>query len=222
MLTPPVNPFAPEQYRAFQWVIDTLREHDRQLLLTGTNADNAGLQLNGSIDQLNRSVDELNATVTGLSSAQETLAATVAELTNRATHQVSPSSLTVSGNATVAPFPSSSRSFSFPAPQGGRRSAILAFSCELTSSSSSIAASIFPELFQDTARIWGGEPAQVPRMTSAPAGWTESVNGFAAVRVPAGSAPSFTFRMHRVGFQSTSTTITASNMQAVLMYGDIY
>lgn len=157
-----------------------------------------------------------------VSAQQATLGLTVTELASRSTHQVSPASISVTGNATVAPFPTATRSFSFPAPAGGRRTAILIFSCEYSSSSSTISANIFPEILQGSATTWRGSSVPVPAATSAPADWVPTTSSFASVLIPAGANPEFTFRIHRVGFQTTTTTITASNMQAVLIYGDRY
>lgn len=157
-----------------------------------------------------------------VSAQQATLGLTVTELASRSTHQVSPASISVTGNATVAPFPTATRSFSFPAPAGGRRTAILIFSCEYSSSSSTISANIFPEILQGSVTTWRGSSVPVPAATSAPANWVPTTSSFASVLIPAGTNPEFTFRIHRVGFQTTTTTITASNMQAVLIYGDRY
>lgn len=184
--------------------------------------DNGLRAQGGQLSVVASQIDTVAAQQQVLALQQTAISSTVNELSSRSTHQVSPANISVSGNATVAPFPTASRSFTFPAPAGGRRTAILIFSCEYTSNSSTISANIFPEILQGGSTTWRGASVPVPAATSAPANWVPTTSSFASVQIPAGVSPEFTFRIHRVGFQSTSTTITASNMQAVLIYGDIY
>ncbi|QIK61793.1 hypothetical protein G7068_16130 [Leucobacter viscericola] len=77
MLAPPQNTFDREQYRLIDWVIGTIREHDRLLGLSASLSGNTNLELNGSIDQLNRSVDQLNTTVAEVVSLVKNLPVTV-------------------------------------------------------------------------------------------------------------------------------------------------
>lgn len=188
--------------------------------------DNNQVQLSQKVDNGLRATGGQLAVISSqieLVTAQQTVIGdTVTELSSRSTHQVSPASIAVDGSATIPPFPTASREFSFPAPQGGRRSAILIFSCEYTSSSSTISANIFPEILQGGVTTWRGSSVPVPAATSAPPNWVPTTSSFASVLVPADTSPSFTFRIHRVGFQDIRTIITASNMQAVLIYGDRY
>lgn len=164
----------------------------------------------------------LSGQIDTLTTQQAEVRSAVTELSSRSTHQVSPANISVSGNATVAPFPTASRNFSFPAPAGSRRTALLVFSCEYSSNSSTVSANIFPEILQGGVTTYRGASVPVPAATSAPPNWVPTTSFFASVLVPSEVSPEFTFRIHRVGFQSTSTTITASNMQAVLIYGDTY
>lgn len=188
---------------------------EKSIVQVSQKLDNGLRAVGGQLAVMGTQIDALTSQTVVIGNA-------VTELSSRSTHQVSPASISVTGNATVAPFPTASRVFSFPAPATGRRTAILIFSCEYTSSSSTVSANIFPEILQGGVTTWRGSSVPVPAATSAPANWVPTTSSFASVLVPADTSPEFTFRIHRVGFQSTSTTITASNMQAVLIYGDIY
>ncbi len=147
---------------------------------------------------------------------------TLAELGARMSETIQPGDLTVTGNATTNPFPTASRALAFPAPQGGRRAAVLTFSGMLTNSGSgSDAVTAFVEVVHAGTRVWTGE-ANVPRMTSAPAGWSEQVAGAVTIRVPSGASPALSIRLHRVGFTGTITTLALSEIVATLTYGGIY
>ena len=154
-----------------------------------------------------------------LTNQQATVQSTVSELSNRSSHNTSPANLSVSGNATVPPFPTATRTFTLPAPNT-QRSAILGFSAGLTNTGGSTTpVRAYVELLFG-ATVVGRWDGSVPLATSAPTGWLETVNLFSFITVPSGSDPSFSVRIHRVGFTATSTTLTINNMTAFIQYGD--
>lgn len=172
----------------------------QSLLINGNNR-----ALSGQMGVLSRQLERLQSNVT--------------ELQSRTTTQVTPDDLTVSGSS-AAPH-SATRLFSFAAPQGGSRAAILTFSCTYTASDV-VESNVFPELYFGANRIWGGSSTAVPQLMSAPAGWTNSTSAVVAVNIPAGISPTFTFILNRVTFSAATTSVTAINMNAVLTYGDKY
>lgn len=175
------------------------------------------------LKQQQRSIADIQrptGTERGLAIANLTLA--VAELQARQSITVFPANLAVSGNATVAPFPSATRDLDFAAPVGGRRTAVLTLGGLLTNSggvSNSVQA--FVEILHNGTRVWGTD-SSVPKPTSAPSGWAEQVAAAVTVRVPAGAPPQLQVRIHRVGFTSTVTTLTLSQITATLTYGATY
>lgn len=182
---------------------------DIRLSLLGLNRASAG-----QLGVVGRQLDELER-------QQLEIEANVAELQARSTHFDSPANLSVTGNATTAPFPSATRNFSFPAPTGGRRAAVLTFSWDYTNSGSSTV-SAYADIRQGSTIIWQSPQGQsVPWGASAPPGWSPGASGLASVRVPAGGS-TFSLRIHRVGFQTTTTTLSATNISAVLQYVDRY
>lgn len=158
----------------------------------------------GQFGVLSRQIEELNGQVT--------------ELTARRTMSVTPADLSVTGNATITPLPSATRTFDFPAPDDSR-AGVLLVSATFTNSNNTQTARAFVEiLFQSQVILrWDGA---VPNNASAPAGWTESMSVARSITIPSGTAPVFTIRVSRLGFTTTTTTITMNNISATLQYGD--
>lgn len=222
--------------RAIEDAVRTLgrRTDNQELASDGQNRAAAGqLGVVGrQIDRINETVDRLNATVTRLDSTVNrldttvdrldatvnTLNTTVTELQNRKTLSTSPAALSVSGNATVPPLPSATRNFSFTAPNV-RRAATLIVSATFSNSNNAHTARAFVEiLFQGVVILrWDGA---VPGTLSSPPGWAETMSVARSITVPSGTNPAFTIRMYRLGFTSTSTTLTMENISASLQYGD--
>lgn len=147
------------------------------------------------------------------------LQSAVAELDARKSQVFVASNLAVTGSATVNPFPSAVRELEFSAPAGGTRSGVLTVSGLLTNSGSpSNAVQAFVEILLRGSRVWAGE-ASVPRMTSAPAGWSEQISATVTIRAEANTPPPLSVRMYRVGFTSASTTLLLSDLTATLAYG---
>ena len=142
----------------------------------------------------------------------------ISELTNRKTLTVTPADLSVTGKATVTPLPSATRVFAFPATDVNR-SGLLIVSATFVNSNNAHTARAFVEVLQGSTVImrWDGA---VPNATSSPAGWAETMSVARAISVTSGSNETFTIRMSRLGFTSTSTTLTMENINATILYGD--
>lgn len=147
----------------------------------------------------------------------------VTELQARSMMSVSAANLAVSGNATTTPFPTATRSWTFPAPVGGRRKGLLAANWDyINSGGLTNTVSAFSELLQDGVVIWSSRGGvSVPYPTSSPGAWPVAETAAIPVDVPAAGS-TFGLRIHRVGFSSTTTTLTARNIAATLSYGDRY
>lgn len=158
-----------------------------------------------------------------LEGQQITLAATVAELDARRMVFTTAPSLSVSGNATTAPFPSASRNFNLEAPLLGRRRGLFSASWTYSNTGGSTnIVSAFSEILQDSTVIWSSKGGvSVPYVASSPGSWPVSETVSLPVSVPA-SGSLFQLRIHRVGFNATTTTLTASSLSATLDYGDRY
>lgn len=185
---------------------------ERDLTQLSQKTDNALRATAGQLAVVATQIDTLTT-------QQAQVDSTVTELSNRSSHTATPANLSVSGNATVPPFPTATRNFTLTAPNV-RRSAILGFSAGLTNTGGSTTpVRAYVELLFDGTVVgrWDGS---VPLATSAPTGWLETVNLFSFITVPAGSDPAFSVRIHRVGFTATSTTLTINDMTAFIQYGD--
>lgn len=159
----------------------------------------------GQLAIIGRQIDGLNTTVT--------------DLGNRRSYLTNPANLSVSGNATVAPFPTATRTFTLAAPNV-QRAASIGFTATMTNSGSvANSVSAFVELIYG-GTVLSNTQVSVPRPTSAPPSWVDSVNFFSFATIPADSDPSFSIRITRVGFTSTSTTLTIRDMTAFIQYGD--
>lgn len=179
--------------------------------------------LNRDLTQVTQKVDNglrANAGQLAVLATQiDSLTTQTDELSNRRSYSTNPPNLSVSGNATVPPFPVSTQAFTLPAPNV-QRSAILGFSASLTNTGGSATpVRAYVELLFG-ATVVGRWDGSVPLATSAPTGWLETVNLFSFITVPAGATANFSVRLHRVGFTSTSTTLTINNMTAFIQYGD--
>lgn len=158
-----------------------------------------------------------------LEQQQAELSRTVSELEARRMLFVTAASTSVTGNATTAPFPTATRDFTFEPPEGGRRRALLSASWGYSNSGGlSTTVSAFSELLQGGTVVWSSRGGiSVPVATSAPGAWPVSESVTVPVSIPTGGA-TFTLRVHRVGFTTTSTTLTAQGISATLTYGDRY
>lgn len=197
-------------------VDDVVRSHTRklqnlELASQGNNRANAG-QLGVIGRQLESLADQ-----------QDLLSATVEELDARRMIFTTAANLSVTGNATTAPFPSATRNFTLDAPLLGRRRGLFSASWTYSNSGgSSNIVSAFSEILQDSVVIWssmGG--VSVPYVASSPGSWPVSETVSLPVSVPEGGSL-FQLRIHRVGFNTTTTTLTASGLSATLDYGDRY
>lgn len=154
-----------------------------------------------------------------LTTQQGEIQGAVTELQARRTHSTSPANLSITNNATTNP-PSVTRTFSFPAPEGGARTALVFLSADLaTTLAASQSVTAFARLeYGSSARatdnyILGAGPSR-------PSWYSEQINFQFYTTVPAGEPPEFTLRLSRLGFTSTSTTVTASDITAIIQYGD--
>ena len=154
-----------------------------------------------------------------LATQQESLSNTVLDLSNRRSYLTNPANLSVSGNATTAPFPTATRNFTLTAPNV-QRAASIGFTATM-SNTGGVANSVsaFVELLYGST-VLSNTQISVPRPTSAPPSWVDSVNFYSFATIPPGSDPEFSVRITRVGFTSTSTTLTIRDMTAFIQYGD--
>lgn len=154
-----------------------------------------------------------------LGSQIDTLTTTVTDLSNRRSYQTSPSNFSVTGNATVAPFPTATQTFTLPAPEV-QRSASIGFTATMTNSGGvANSVSAFVELLYGST-VLSNTQISVPRPTSAPPSWVDSINFFSFASIPAGADPTFSVRITRVGFTGVTTTLSITNMTASIQYGD--
>lgn len=144
----------------------------------------------------------------------------VDELFARSTHTVSPADVNLTAD-TPGEFPTVSRSFSFPPPQGGGRVATLALSADFVRTSSSGNMTIFLELLQAGSVTWRRTGALVVGDTaSAPPAWGQmSLNDFIQVTVPSESAAGMAVRLYAHTFMAGTVTARMQNIQATLTYG---
>lgn len=158
-----------------------------------------------------------------LEEQQATITATVEELDARRMIFTTAANLSVSGNATTAPFPSATRDFILDAPLLGRRRGLFSASWTYSNTGGSTnIVSAFSEILQDSTVIWSSKGGvSVPYVASSPGSWPVSETVSLPVSVPV-SGSLFQLRIHRVGFNSTTTTLTASSLTATLDYGDRY
>lgn len=174
-----------------------------QNLGTASNADNRTNA--GQLAILGRQIDGLSATITDLS--------------NRRSYLTNPANLSVAGNATVAPFPTATRTFTLTAPNV-QRAASIGFTATMSNTGGTAnSVSAFVELLYGST-VLSNTQVSVPRPTSAPPSWVDSINFFSFATIPASSDPTFSVRITRVGFTSTSTTLSINNMTAFIQYGD--
>lgn len=154
---------------------------------------------------------------------QAEITRTIVELEARKMLYLEAANLSVSGNATVAPFPTASRSFTFASPEGGRRRGLLSVSWNYTNSGGSgTPVSAYAEIVQDGTTIWHSRGGiSVPYPTSAPGAWPVSEAVTLPVAVPS-SGSVYALKIHRVGFTATTTTLTAQGISSTLTYGDRY
>lgn len=181
-----------------------------QLINGNSRASSAQLGL------VSRQLDQLTTQQTGLNAA-------VDELNARTMLTTTAANVSVTGNATTTPFPTATRSWTFNAPAGGRRRALLTANWDYTNSGGlSNTVSAFSELLQDGVVVWSSRGGiSVPIATSVPGAWLITESPTISVNVPADGS-TFGLRIHRVGFSSTSTTLTARNIASTLTYGDRY
>lgn len=181
-----------------------LRDTDADVVQVSQSLNNSQRATSGQLAVMSRQLDRI---VT----QQE-------DLRNRASYIDSPANLSITNNATTNP-PSVTRTFTLPAPEADR-AAIIGFSATLTNSGGTgTPVRAFVDLsYGGSVRARGDY--QVPQTLSTPSGWIEQVNFFSFITVPSGSGPSFSVRLYRLGFTSTSTTLTMSNMSAFIQYGD--
>ena len=147
------------------------------------------------------------------------LSTTVNDLSGRRSYLANPANLSVAGNATTAPFPTATRTFTLSAPNV-QRAASIGFTATM-SNTGGVANSVsaYVELLYGST-VLSNTQISVPRPTSAPPSWVDSINFFSFATIPAGTDPTFSVRITRVGFTSTSTTLTIKDMTAFIQYGD--
>lgn len=196
------------------------RVSNLELSAQGNNRANAGQLgvIGRQLETIALQQDQLASQQLQLSSQQTLLQSQVTELQNRKTVTASPANLSVSGNATTPPLPVATRTFTLPAPNVGR-AALITISANFSNSNNSHTARAFVELLYGSSVIarWDGA---VPNSLSAPPGWAETMTLSRALTIPSGSNPGFSLRLTRLGFTSTATTITMSNISVNLQYGD--
>lgn len=132
-------------------------------------------------------------------------------------------SLTVPGSgSTFNTWYSGGRTLSFPAPEGGSRSAILTLTATLSANVSSgqlVSVSgvkyLGSYLFKSPGAYLGTSAGQ-----SVPPGWLPSTGIVSTVLVPAGVTPSFEFEVQGSAAGTGSFTIDVTNISGILQYGD--
>ena len=167
------------------------------------NGDNRAAA--GQLAVLGRQIDTLNLTVN--------------DLRSRRSYIVNPAALSVTGNATVAPFPTGTITFTMTAPEV-TRTAQIGFTATMSNTGGTAnSVSAFVELLYGGV-VLSNTQISVPRPTSAPTSWVDSINFYSFATIPGTVAPEFTVRITRVGFTGVSTTLTIDNMTAFIQYGD--
>lgn len=148
------------------------------------------------------------------------LEAAVAELSARTTYTTSPEDFTISTD-TPNEFPTATRDFSFPAPEGGGRVATLALSGEFVRVSSSGSITIWLEILQNGVVTWRrtgafyiGDPASAP-----PAWGNPAINDFISLRVPNAASANMQIRLYASTFVAGNVVARMQNIQATLEYG---
>lgn len=184
---------------------------------------NATRELGYAVQNIGTAVNTDNRTNAGqlaiLGRQIDGLSNTITDLSNRRSYLTNPANLSVSGNATVAPFPTATRTFTLAAPNV-TRAASIGFTATM-SNSGGVANSVsaFVELLYGST-VLSNTQISVPRPTSAPPSWVDSINFFSFATIPASSDPEFSVRITRVGFTSTTTTLSINNMTAFIQYSD--
>lgn len=189
----------------------------------GRSAEQRDNILAKDLTQLTQKVDNGQRATGGqlavLASQIDALNVTTSDLANRRSYTETPPNFSVTGNATVAPFPVASQTFTLPAPNI-QRSASIGFTATMTNSGGTAnSVSAFVELIY-SGTVLSNTQISVPRPTSAPPSWVDSINFFSFAQIPAGSDPVFTVRITRVGFTAVTTTLSITNMTAFIQYGD--
>lgn len=176
-----------------------------------------------SLKQINRSLSDIQRP-TGTEKTQTVLQLqeSVDELTARRSHTVTPADFSISAS-TPGQYPSASRSFSFPGPEGGGRVATLALSAEFVRTTSSGNITIFLEILQNGVVTWRRLSALVVGDTaSAPPAWgNPSISDFIQIRVLNAAAASMQIRLYGHTFVSGAVTAEMRNIQATLEYGPL-
>lgn len=147
-------------------------------------------------------------------------AQTMGDLLGRASHTLTPAAMSI-GMGSPGVFYSGTRPFTFPAPSGGARSAVLMLSASLSNSEGNAnPISAFAGVIYQSVYRWRGR-ASAPAATSAPAGWDEVISAVAPVVVPADTEPTFALTVHGTTFMASPTPwLNVTNITAVLLYGD--
>ena len=182
----------------------------------GRSVENRDENLDRKIDVQTQKTDNALRAISGQLASASTQ---ITELYNRRTHVVNPADLSISNNATTSP-PSVTRTFSFPAPEGGARTALVFISADLTTTQASTQqVRAFVDMsYQGVPRAATDVP--IGAGFSQPSWYSGKLNFQFYTTVANGETPDFTLRLARLGFTSTSTTVTASNITAIIQYGD--
>lgn len=146
------------------------------------------------------------------------IAQQVADLSNRRSHVTSVSNISQTNNVTTDPT-FTSQTFTLPAPNVARSATI-----GITGSLSNSGGTANPVRAFVQVSYLGTPQARgdyaVPQVLSVPSNWAETPNLIFLTSVPAGADPVFTLSISRLGFSSTSTTLTFSGISAFIQYGD--
>lgn len=173
--------------------------------------------------QLSQKVDNgLRATAGQLS----TLASQVTELSEgRRSHTVTPSSVSVTYNASAGAHLMATVPFSLPSPEGGVRSAILMFSFgadKVTGNASGF--DMWTEVLWNGSAIWrSANRTWVGPSGSVPPGWSEGVSdGSTYLVIPEGaSSEDFAFRFWSYDFSADAgRTVMIRGLRATVLYLD--
>lgn len=168
-----------------------------------------GLRVNaGQLAVMSRQIDQLSEQVT--------------ELSSRSTSSTAIPTLSVSGTATIEPFPRNSVAFTLPGTNVSR-SARIDIQGLVTEAPGGVQALMWLRTTVSGVTTWASERGLSPSYASAPSEWGSGggfrVTGGFDLVVPAG--PSVTVTMHavRTAFTGTSSTLSFVNGLATITYG---
>lgn len=185
----------------------------------GRGLENRVVSNEASQTQLKQKVDNGLRAVSGQLSV---VSRQITELSSgRRSHTATPEALTVSAT-TPGAYPSFTRDFTLPPPEGGTRSATISVSASFVRTSGTATITIWLELLCEGSVIWR-RPNNIPvgDAVSSPSAWGGSPgisDAFFTV-VPTGYT-NYTLRAYTGTFVSGSITADIQNLSITITYGD--